>query len=70
MEMVRMVTTSPHVYAGQQLAVGDEFDCEKPHVVVMTTLGRARLKEAAPTANTYRTRDMAAVGSRRRGPPK
>jgi hypothetical protein len=64
-EMVRMITTSAHVYAGKQLTAGDEFDCEKPHVHVMTVLGRARVKEApVEVKNTYRTRDMTARRSR------
>lgn len=65
MDMVRMVTTLPHVYAGKSLAVDDEFDCEKPHVHVMETLGRARKKEA-PAQQQYQTRDMTAAPKRRR----
>lgn len=66
--MVRMVTTSPHVYAGHSLAVNEEFDCEPQHVHLMQTLGRARPKadEAADRSPQYRTRDLTASGTRGR----
>jgi hypothetical protein len=62
MEMVRMVTTSEHVYAGHRLAVDEEFDCEEQHVDLMHKLGRAKLVEARPA---YQTRDMTAEAPRR-----
>lgn len=42
MEMVRMVSTSEHVYAGRRLYAGEEFDCEEQHVDLMAKLGRAK----------------------------
>lgn len=62
--MVRMVATSEHVYAGRALGAGDEFDCESQHVELMKLLGRACIKEAA--REVYQTRDLVAVGKRRK----
>lgn len=62
MEMVRMITTSSLVYAGKSLAAGEEFDCEKTDVHVLTVTGRARVKEAE---STYLTRNMTARRGRR-----
>lgn len=63
MQMVRMVTTSGHVYAGRSLSEGDEFDCEPQHVNLMEILSRAKKKEAA---QSYVTREMTAETPRRR----
>lgn len=66
MDMVRMVTTSEHVYAGRALKAGDEFDCEKQHVILMTVRRCAHVKESTTEAPTYQTRAMTAGKTRRR----
>lgn len=64
MEMIRMVSTSEHLYAGRRLYAGDEFDCEKQHVELMANLGRAKPVEKK---QTYETRALTAnTRSRRR----
>lgn len=49
--MIRMITKTPHEYAGRKLNDGDEFDCEDPHVALLLALGRADLVETGPALN-------------------
>jgi hypothetical protein len=67
MDMVRMVATAKHDYAGRHLVEGDEFDCEPQHVIVMETLGRGKKKADGKARNNYATRQMTA---RSAGNPK
>lgn len=67
MEIVQMVATAKHDYAGRHLVEGDEFDCEKQHVHVMEILGRGKKKESG---NGYLTRQMTASTETLRLPRK
>jgi hypothetical protein len=68
MQMVRMVVTAEHQYAGRRLHAGQEYDCEPQHVALMQQHGWARRKdEAAAPSQQYQTRDMAAKRPRSRG---
>jgi hypothetical protein len=42
MEMIKMVTTAEHQYAGRRLYAGDEFDCEEQHIELMAKMGWAK----------------------------
>ena len=56
MEIVKMITTAEHQYAGKRLYAGDPFDCEEQHVGLMLKMGWAKPKRA----QTYGTRALTA----------
>ena len=64
MEMVKMITTAEHQYAGKRLYAGDEFDCEDQHIELMAKMGWAKPAKRS----TYGTRALTAStkSSRRR----
>lgn len=75
MEMVRMVTTATHAYAGHRLQPGEEYDCEPQHVPVMLKLGwskpaaakkRRGKRRDAERESTYQTRVLTAERPMRR----
>lgn len=60
MQMVRMVTTAEHQYAGRRLRAGDEYDCESIHVPLMKQHGWSRPQEPqGERAADYDTRALA-----------
>jgi hypothetical protein len=52
--MRRMIAKKAFSYRGASLEVGDEFDADKEHVELFTTIGHACLKPV----NGYETRVM------------
>lgn len=51
---MKRICAKPLEYAGRQLGVGDEFECEEGDVAFLTDVGFIRREER----NTYQTRDM------------
>lgn len=52
--MRRMIAKKAFSYRGVSLEVGEEFDCDKEHVELFTTIGHACVKPV----NGYETRVM------------
>lgn len=63
MQMVRMITTAEHQYAGRRLRAGDEYDCEEIHVPLMRKMKWSREVEAtySKVKRGYKRRDMKAA---------
>lgn len=61
--MPRMTSVSKHVYAGVELAEGDDFEAESQHVEFLKLSGRA-----VPKAAAYNTRHMVAATQEEEAP--